>query len=147
MGMLLRLTRAPCDLHAHLQNGPELEHARSVMKRCGLGSQLPSGAAIFVLDAEEHEAAQRVVSEQHLRLHHVVVQQSLLPLVREAVQALRSRLNVRVRSQEAIAYVSGSQAVVTERTFLTDNLRCLRNPGSVAQSTTEANGGVNPRRW
>lgn len=145
--MLLRVTRAPRDLQERLQNGPELQHARSEMQRHGLSSHLPSGATIFVLNPEEHAAAQRIVKEQHLRVHHMVVQQSLLHLVREAVQSLRSRLNVRVRSQETIAYLSGSRAVVTERTFLTDHQRFLRNPASVAQSTTEAHEGVNPRRW
>lgn len=145
--LLLRFTRHPNEFERCLHEGPELEPVRASLKEADLSPRLACGASIFVYP-EEYAAAKRAIAKESLRPFHIVVSQAFFPLVREAVSSLASRLDVRLRSAQTIAYTSGHSSddfVVVEKTFL-GIPRMLREPGSVVQSTAEAHGAPNPRR-
>merc|ERR1712176_294018 len=105
--------------------------------------RLPSGAAL-VVSPEQYEVTRNVISAEPLRPYHVVVCETLLPLVLEVVGAMPCRANVRVQEGRVLAYVPDasdqiSMPVVVERTFLNE-IRRMRDANSVVQSTGEAHG-------
>lgn len=146
---LLRLTRNPTELRERLHAGDELETVRAALNADGYDTRLPSGASIFV-EPSHYATIRLVTSRVELLPHHVVVSQALFPLVLEAVEAMPSRRDVRIRSAQTLALVDNQtvglgDTVVVERTFL-DILRPSREPQSVIQSTSEVHGVPNPRR-
>eukprot|EP00929_Paragymnodinium_shiwhaense_P120041 TRINITY_DN91945_c0_g1_i1.p1 TRINITY_DN91945_c0_g1~~TRINITY_DN91945_c0_g1_i1.p1 ORF type:complete len:463 (-),score=42.71 TRINITY_DN91945_c0_g1_i1:400-1737(-) len=147
--LLLRMTRNPPQLENVLHFGPELETIRNAMREAGCQCLLPSGASIFVHPAQ-YTASRRAVASVQLRPYHIVVAEAFAPLVLDALRAVPSRRNVRLREHEVVAYLDNSMEgiinIIVERTFL--NIpRALRGADSVTQSTTEAHGGRNPRRF
>jgi len=145
---LLTFTRHPREFERTLHEGRELEQVRAEMVENGLSPRLPSGAAIFVIP-EQYQHALGVVAPLVLKHRHVIVSESCAPLVLEAVGALASRLKVKLRSMDILAYVSSTEEAdvfQVENTFLNAAPRVLRNPWSVVQSTGPAHGALNPRR-
>jgi len=146
---LLRMTRNPRELEAALTHGPELETIRASLLNAGRDVRLPSGALILVAP-EQYAAVRRAVSQLALRPFHVVVTDTFLPLVHEALHSIPSRRDVRIREGHTVAYLDPTSpdmngTIIVENTFLNIPRR-LRESSSVVQSTTEAHGGTNPRR-
>lgn len=104
---LLRFSRSTDQLHAVLSRGDELEPVRAFMSAAGCHWQLPGGAMIFT-DPAHFERASMAVNRRALLPCHVVVTQSLEPLVHEAVSRLPSKQKVKVRNSEPVAYLSGA---------------------------------------
>lgn len=146
---LLRMSRNPRELEAALTRGPELETIRSSLVDAGEDVRLPSGALMLVAP-DQYRAVRRAVSQLSLRPFHVVVTDTFLPLVHEALRSIPSRRDVRIRDGRTVAYFDPTSpnmhdTIIVENTFL--NIpRTLRESSSVVQSTTEAHGGTNPRR-
>lgn len=146
---LLRMSRNPRELEAALTRGPELETLRASLADAGQDVRLPSGALMLVAP-EQYAAVRRAVSQLALRPFHVVVTDTFLPLVHEALCTIPSRRDVRIREGRAVAYLDPTSpdmdgTIYVENTFLNIPRR-LRDSTSVVQSTTEAHGGTNPRR-
>jgi len=154
----------------------ELREVRDRMETNGLDCKLePSGAKIFVWP-EQYEAIMEAVHQHAIDLKpsHVITVESLMPALMSTIEKIRSNLNVRIRkdgvrvltkvarttlnSHASSALGAGDETsdegsemedwkdlLCVKRTFLC-SVKVMRNAASVNQSTTEAHGGVNPRR-
>lgn len=146
---LLRMSRNPQELHAVLAGGEELQSVRTSLEREGHHVRHHSGAFIFVAP-DQYSIVKDAVRRAALRPYHVIVTDTTLPLVREALRNIPSRRDVSVRDMHPVAYLHPTSpdtgdVYVVERTFLNIPRR-LRASSSVVNSTTEAHGGINPRR-
>jgi len=149
--VLLQFSRSTAEMERSLEQSVHLQPARDALLREGYGWRLPSGAKVF-MDPHHFHAVRSHLSRQWQPCH-VIVTEDLEPFVMEAVRQLPSRLQVRLRGATPLGLVAeeAEGIVLVDRTFLHVPTTGLRNPESVAQSTTEArtrNGyhGVNPRR-
>lgn len=145
---LLRFTRHPSEFEERLYTGPELEMVRTSMDSGGCSPRLSSGATLLVYP-EQYPTAMRVLANTHLRHYHVCVSETFFPLVLEAVDSLASRLKVRLRSSDVLAYIGSDNpedVFIVEHTFLSSTPQMLHNAHSVTQSTSVAHGVTNPRR-
>lgn len=150
--LLLRFTRHPRAFEERLHEGHELETVRWTMEQAGCSQRLASGATILVRP-EHYAAAKEGVARHSLGHQHVVVSECFLPLVLQAIQSLATRLKIRLRSMEIVAYISPNpgncdddDVFIVEHTFLAGPPPRSHNSQSVTQSTTEAHGSRNPRR-
>ncbi|CAE8729194.1 unnamed protein product [Polarella glacialis] len=148
--VLLQFSRSTDRFHAALVSSDELEPVRAALSEAGHQWQLPGGATILV-GPTQFRAAVLAVAGRVLLPCHILVAQSLEPLVQEVVNRLPSKQKVHVRREEPVAYVGRAEedlVVLVRRTFLEVSGRYLRAPDSVVQSTTEAmeRHAVNPRR-
>ena len=150
-----------------------LASCRSALEQAGFEWLQASGAKVFV-HPWQFDMAMAAVSGQKIELRpfHVIVSASLEYYVEAALSDLPCRDGARVKRRQVLETKGGhtgeetcgeneaatragahpdegveeATMVFTEdRTFLCFVPR-LRNPNSVTQSTTEAHGGLNPRR-
>jgi len=149
--VLLQFSRSGAELNRSLEQSLELLPTRERLVHEGYDWRLPAGAKIFM--DPRHFRAVRAHLSMPLRPCHVLVTEDLEPFVLEAVQRVPSRLRVKLRDATALGLVmdEAEGVVLVERTFLHLPTAELRNPESVAQSTTEARTrqgyhGINPRR-
>lgn len=144
--------------------GPDLRPIREEMQAAGHDCILePSGAKMFV-PPQHVEHVKRELAQLQIPLHasHVVVTESMLPALERSIATISSMKNVRVKDRRVLTVMpsptqgetdadyfpnnsSPDWLVGVKRTFIC-SVRVVRNPESVNQSTTEAHGGVNPRR-
>lgn len=169
---LLPYTRAPMEFKEALLEGAELCSVREKMRAAGQDFVLQaSGAKVFVWP-EQYAAVIEAVdrTETQLRASHVIIAESLLPALEASIATISSKRNVRPKKLGVLCVASaaaqatpGSALGAEDMTVDEDSdsegwqhifnverlslVRVLRNPGSVNQSTTEAHGGVNPRRY
>lgn len=142
--VLLNFTRHPRSFEAGLMADEGLREVREALNRSGLDLRLKSGAFVFV-SPDEYPVVMLAVKGKTLTASHVIVPERLEPVVRAAVDLATShRDNVRVRGVQDLGF-AGEDPVIVERTFLSIP-RALRSPASVANSTTAAHDGTNPRR-
>ena len=87
----------PQEFERTLHEGLELEQVRAEMVENSCSPRLPSGAAIFVAP-EQYTHTLGVIAPLVLKHRHVIVSESCVPLALEAVAALASRLQVKLRS-------------------------------------------------
>jgi len=167
---LLHFNRYPEAFRNALAQGQALEECRSSLEEAGYAWHLPeSGAKIFA-HPSLYEAILQAISDLNfqLRPYHVVVSQSMEPIVQEALRNLSYPQGARVRYREELlltheeAHSESSSTnqpeedagdslahrydVVAKRTFLCIAAP-LRNADSISQSTSEIHGGLNPRRF
>ncbi|CAE7255017.1 UVR8 [Symbiodinium natans] len=144
--VLLEFTRCPPELNEVLQHSAALRPTRMALAREGFHWRLPNGAKVF-MDPRLFRLL-RSYRMVDLRAHHVLAAEDLEGFVLDAVQQLRSRLRVRLRSSTTVALADGDEIALVRRTFLHLPSTQLLRPNSVVQSTTEArpNHGANPRR-
>lgn len=166
---LLQFSRYPKELRVALLEGIPLRQCRQMMEDEGYAVNLPSGAKVFVHPGQYQDVT-TALEGMALRPYHVVVSQSLEHLVQESLQQVPRQSKVKVKARSAVQLVGCLAAIeqtladdecedllsqrlysyeldlVERRTFLCIAPQ-LRNSGSVVQSTTEAHGCVNPRRW
>merc|ERR1712232_438770 len=91
---LLTVSRNPKELHKCLHEGPELETIRASLKQAGHASLLSgSGAGVFVAP-NHYEAVRSLLERKELRPYHVVVSETFIELVYEAIRAIPSRRDV-----------------------------------------------------
>jgi len=146
---LLCITRATKKWQERLYSCGLLETIRAALSDEGHGMRLPSGAALIVVP-DQYVAVRHLLASEELRPWHVVVSESLLPLVLEVVHDMPCRSNTRVRSSDVLAYMANNAcescvAVTVEKTFLSVP-RPMRHASSIVQSTGDAHGVQNPRR-
>jgi hypothetical protein len=106
----------------------------------------PPGAHIVVPPSQY--LAVRVLSESlDLKAHHVLLAESLMPLLLDAMKSLPSKKHVRIRQMSTLAIVSeeGENVIIVERTFFSQRKNQTRPSSSRTQSTTVARGLENPR--
>lgn len=147
--LLLRFTRHPAQFEVAIHEGPELEPLRAKMMEEGCEPRLPSGASLFVYP-EQYAAARAVLADKHVKHYHVCVSKAFFPLLMDAVHSLASRLKVRLRSVDIVAYLDKSETAdvfIVENTFLGNGTLARRGPQSVTQPTSAAHGVLNPRRF
>lgn len=166
---LLSYTRYPESFRNALTNGSALHPCRTALEEAGFDWLHGSGAKIFVHPWQFEDSTSALSqSEVELRPYHVVVSASLEYNVEACLADIPCRDGARVKRRRTIHHVAaenphqvlGKDHPVhtevedatsesefdTQRTFLCETKR-LRQPNSVTQSTTEANGGgMNPRR-
>eukprot|EP00928_Gymnodinium_smaydae_P065632 TRINITY_DN48736_c0_g1_i1.p1 TRINITY_DN48736_c0_g1~~TRINITY_DN48736_c0_g1_i1.p1 ORF type:complete len:245 (-),score=37.35 TRINITY_DN48736_c0_g1_i1:24-758(-) len=140
--LLLEFTRHPAEFQRALLEGSELRGCRDLLAQANLPCELSSGAKVFVRPSE-YPMALAASQQRQLRPFHVVISADLESLLQAAVCALPCRSKVRVRNKEVI-YEPHTPRV--ERSFLVVAEDARRQSTSVTQSTTEAHGGMNPRR-
>jgi len=139
-------SRCPSAFHAVLDDGPELQPARAALTAAQMSWRVLGGAKVFV-GPDKYHAVVSIVNRQKLRAHHVILEETFEPLLQAALSRLPSRCRVDQLSKEPIAFLGDEGEVVSkDRTFL-DIPRELRNPNSVTQSTGEAHGRKNHRRF
>lgn len=166
---LLQFSRYPEELRVALLEGVPLRQCRQSLEDEGYAVNLPSGAKVFV-HPEQYQDVTTALEGMTLRPYHVVVSQGLEHLVQESLQHIPRQSKVKVKARSAVQLGESLAAreqtrtddecegslsqrlysyeldLVERRTFLCIAPQ-LRNSGSVVQSTTEAHGCVNPRRW
>merc|ERR1711953_207176 len=93
-------------------------------------------------------AVQGLLESLDVKAHHVLLAESLTPLLIDAMKSLPSKKHVRVRRMSALAMVSedGEDVIIVERTFFSQRRGQTRSSSSVTQSTTVVRGFENPRR-
>jgi len=151
--MLLQFSRSTDAFQSALSASRELEPVRAALFAAGHRSHLPSGANILT-DPGHFRAACLAVAGRVLQPCHVIVTESLEPLVNEVVSQLPCNQKIRLRRAESVGYVGQASSeelkiLLVRRTFLEVPQSILRAPASVVQTTTEAmeRRAVNPRRW
>jgi hypothetical protein len=151
--LLLQFSRSTEALHNALSNSHELEPVRAALFMSGFRPLLPSGATVFTSPALFNIALLSVAGRV-LQPCHIIVTESLEPLVLEVVSKLPTREKIRLRRSETVGYVGPSagdelRVVLVRRTFLEVPRGIVLAPTSVIQSTTEAleRRAMNPRRW
>lgn len=166
---LLHFKRYPDSFRKALVEGEALQECRCAMEEAHCPWHLPeSGAKVFVHPSQYQAALEAVLDRGiQLRPYHVIVSDSLEALVHEALTGLPCRQGARVRVRDELLVardVSSSETSIgehpaestgvsaslflelgVERTFI-GLVRPRRDAESVTQSTTEAHGGLNPRR-
>lgn len=140
---ILVTKRNPSELEEALQKGRKLEEVRAMIEDQSGPTRLPSGAHIFV-HPNLYVATKNAVARMHLRPYHIIVSESFKWLVMEVINELPSRTNVKVTSEEDIAYVSAGQFHVVKNTFI-DEAPVQRRPDSVANSTSKIHKAPSPR--
>lgn len=159
---LITFMRNPGEFHDALHNGPELEAIRYLSESQGFTCKV-KGISVFVHPDQFNYVRTKIINKgDDLRPYHVIASDTYLPQVYLAARRLRSKLNVRPKSDEMFAQlkisngptpirvVSGGEAdtlITIHKTFY-DLMpeRYRRQVPSVTNSTTEATGGMNPRR-
>ncbi|CAE7435029.1 Herc4 [Symbiodinium sp. CCMP2456] len=153
----LTLSRSHRQLDADLEHSPTLRPCRQALQEEGLGWRLqPSGAKIF-MEPVCFRAIRSHLSTMRLRPCDIFVAENLEAEVMRVICSLPYSLGVVPRSSQNIAFAdSDGEVVLVSRSFLNIPATMLRNPASVAQSSTEAQTregyhrsyrGTNPRRF
>ncbi|CAE7233682.1 Herc4 [Symbiodinium sp. CCMP2592] len=153
----LTLSRTHRQLDTDLQHSLTLQPCRQTLQEEGLDWRLqPSGAKIF-MEPFCFRAIRSHLSTMRLRPCDIFVAECLEEEVMRVIWSLPYSLGVVPRSSRDIAFTdSDGEAVLVSRSFLNIPATTLRNPASVAQSTTEARTrqgyhrsyrGTNPRRF
>lgn len=141
--LLLDFTRSPEAFRDALLDGPELAETRDALTRHGFDCVLPTGTKVFAHPTQYRACFQAIVGRS-LSHSHVLVVQSLEPLVQAAVGRIRSKEKVRRKSREPVGAVPEPWQVKYERTFLCVVSRDL--DGSAVVQSTSAARGLNHRR-
>lgn len=143
---LVKLSRVCPGVHAALR-GPELEPIRAEASAGGHCWKLPGGAHVL-LYPNQYEGVLKVLREETLRPHHVLITEAFLPLLYHAIAKLPARADVRPSSKRPWTLVDddGEIVAMVEKTFLNTQARPRRGSGSVVQSERRARDGANPRR-
>jgi len=153
--LLLQFSRSTEAFQNALSTSRVLEPVLAALSVAGHRPKLPSGAMILT-DPAHFTAALVSVAGQVLQPCHVIVTESLEPLVHDVVDQLPRKQKIRLRRAEPVGYVEQSQnqgeelrVILVRRTFLEVPRGLVLAPTSVIQSTTEAleRRAVNPRRW
>eukprot|EP00438_Fugacium_kawagutii_P014813 Skav234787 [mRNA] locus=scaffold69:69756:70532:+ [translate_table: standard] len=154
---LLHYNRSSERFHQALSGGRALESCRAALEAAGFQWLQDSGAKVFVHPWQFESIMATIVQQDvQLRPHHVIVSESLEHDVEASLSDLPCRDGARVKRRGVLeATYAGDQSeaeedlamdLVADRTFLCAVPR-LRASNSVTQSTTEAHGGLNPRRF
>jgi len=145
---VLRWTRNPLEFEEALRGQESLEPVRAAAEAVGRSWLHTSGASIFVYP-KQYESILALVACMELRPYHVVVNEAFKPFVLQAARQVRSKANVRLRSEQRVALIASGgsdDALVVERTFLTlVSTQRLRGPGSTTQSDPVRGTAGNPR--
>jgi hypothetical protein len=151
--LLLQFSRSTEAFHNALSNSHQLEPVRAALFASGFRPLLPSGATVFTAPAQFNIALLSVAGRV-LQPCHIIVTESLEPLVLEVANTLPTREKIRLRRSETVGFVGQTagdelRVVLVRRTFLEVPRGIVLAPTSVIQSTTEAleRRAVNPRRW
>jgi len=147
--VLLRFSRHPAAFANALAQHPILRAVRQALEHGGHDSILRGGAKVFVLPAE-YASAMAALRQHKVGPHHVIVSEQFLLNVKEVSKSLPHKESMKIKHEETLAHFlrdgPDSATVSTRSTFLearvTDNIRDTK---SVANSTTVAHGGQNPR--
>lgn len=129
--------------------GMTMEKFKEVLSALGalqpyLVTDAPGFAVTIFVKPHQREAVLSYPKLSQCRPYHVLISESLEQRLAEALKEVATYRN-RPRSKAREVTLYGSEHCV-KRTFLCD-VRLLRNPQSVVQSTTEATvAAINPRR-
>lgn len=120
--LVLRWSRNPQEFEKSLCQLPALEPIRAAAKAVGHACKHTSGATIL-LYPDQYECVLELLVGFELRPYHTVVNEAFRPLVEEAAAQLRSKANVRLRSDQPLAIVSSvedcNEVLVVDKTFFT----------------------------
>jgi len=144
---LVKFTRCGKVLEDALHKGRELETVRAAAADAHQSCKLRSGASIFVYP-NQYQSIMCTLSDADLRPHHVLVSEAFLPLIYLELTKLPSRANVRPGRSQPYALVDhdGETICLVERCFFNSPRWQMRNPRSVAQSSSEVHHITNHRR-
>ncbi|CAE8589077.1 unnamed protein product [Polarella glacialis] len=138
-----RVTEQFCQV---LQRGGEFDQVRVEMERHRFAWQIePPGAFVFT-HPDQYQEAIRLVRKIRLKSHHVVICQSFMPLLREALSRLPSKMHVRQRSLDEIALIPDDGmggAVIVKKTFICHQVSAVEQVAT--QSAPAASRDKNPR--
>jgi len=140
---LLQFKRHPCVLRDTLLGSHALLQCRHGLTDHGYSYELPSQALVFV-HACQYREVMAMIAGQNLKQSHVLVSNSILYLVEEALSTIPSRQRPS-RSQVVVGVMETHFLIGVKRTLIGVIPRHLA-PSEVTQSTTEAHGAFNPRR-
>jgi len=141
---LLKFNRTRTEFHKTLE-GPELQACRDALESDGKAWKLPGNAYILV-KPHQYQQAMAALKGRVLLSSHVVVSKTWDSVLHEILTVgVRHREILHVPQAKERKIEASVVDLYEERTFL-----CwaapLRNADSVTESTTEAHGGLNPRR-
>lgn len=164
---VFRFSRTPPEFKNSLVQGAHLAMVRDKMAAAGCACTLPpphAGAKVFVWP-EQYQTVMDAIGEleRPLLSSNVVILESLMPCLEDLVATIPRKANVHEKERQIFTSVAciaeapmqaetcgnsgwaNLECVLAEvRTFLC-SVRILKD--HVNQSTTEAHGGVNPRRF
>jgi hypothetical protein len=146
--LIINFTRHPEAFEDKLRRSELLREVREALEREGAGWRMPHGTKLFVYPAELRAVMSATVGLR-IGASHVIVSESLAPILLAEVNALPRRHNVEVKDVRVLAYMSGGEAegtIIVRNTFLQSPMQVLY-PHQVVNSTTEAHRGRNPRRY
>merc|ERR1712003_484343 len=105
------------------------------------------GGAHIVVPPSQYLAVRVLCESLDLKAHHVLLAESLKPLLLDAMKSLPSKKHVRIRRMSTVAMVSedGEDMILVEKTFFCKQRSQTRSSSSVTQSTTVVRGVENPR--
>lgn len=120
-----------------------MQDVRLALESHAYECEQPSGVKFFVHPCQ-FWAALQAISDKPLSIGHIVVSESLGSLVEAALSTIPSRRRRKPR-EAALAEVDSAYVLDAQRTFLCWVPRDV-GASAVAQSTTRAHGGRNPRQ-
>lgn len=165
---LFRFSRTPPEFKIALQQGRQLAAVRDQMKAADCAYTLPApnaGAKVFVWPQQYQTVMDAIGKlETPLFSSNVVILESLMPCLEDIIAEIPRKANVHEKERQAFTSVAciaeaaiqskssdncwgNLECVLAERRTFLCIVRVLRDPDHVTQSTTEAYGGVNPRRF
>lgn len=98
---VLTCSRHPPELRQALLEGPHLESCREELAKHGFSPELPCGAKVFV-KPEHFESVVEEVMDRELKPYHIVASDDFVTVVDTAIKTLRSKSQVRVKSEEQL---------------------------------------------
>jgi len=105
---VLRWSRHPRELAEALRQNPLLEPIRAAAFDAGQSCDHATGATIL-LYPDQYDAVLKLISGLDLRPYHTVVNEAFRPLVEDAATQLRSKANIRLRSQRHLAILPNTE--------------------------------------
>jgi hypothetical protein len=145
--VLLNFTRHPSAFEEALARSELLREVREQLDRAGTSWKLPHGVKLFVHPFEVQAAMHSIVGLT-LGASHVIVSETLAPLVLAEVNGLPRRYNVQLKNVHVLAYTMGGEmqgTMIVRNTFLHGPSQ-FTPPQQAVQSTTVAHRGRNPRQ-
>lgn len=105
----------------------------------------PPGALVFTYPAQYHEV-RRQLKHIKLRTHHVVISEAFMPLLRETIRRLPSKMHVRMRTTNRLAIIPDDSTLGAVRMANTYISHLMSNVERIVTQSAPADSyDANPR--
>jgi len=146
--MLINMSRVAPEYQTAMRSGGELKPVRTALQEFGHRSCIDPPGVHIVVHPNQYMEVLGLLDNLDVKAHHVLLAESLTPLLLDAMQSFPSKKHVRIRRMSALAMVSEDRedVILVERTFFRQRRSQMSSSSSMTQSTTVVRGLENPQR-